>query len=124
MRKPQIIESIQKKIFDLTPIGSTDNEIRSRLESEEVDLKEYDNKLQNYRLSLLAFNASRALLYASLISSVATTFNIYGLGIIESVATYIGASVTFLLYVITRHIASRRKELYRLEREILAQHVE
>lgn len=115
----RILERVQRKLFNLSAIGRADKELRSRLEDENVEWSEYDDKLQSYRISLVGFNAARALLYASLISSIASTFNIYGLGIIEQIASYIGASLTFLLYIITHHITGRRKELYRLERELL-----
>lgn len=119
MNYSDIKDKIERIIFNISAIGSADQELRSRISGEDVDWSEYEERLQNYRLSLIGFNTSRTLLYASLISSIASTFNIYGLGIIEQIASYIGASLTFVLYIVTRHIAGRRKELYRLEREML-----
>ncbi len=115
----EFFDRVSERIFSITPIGATDYELRKRVDEEELDFDKYDEALQSYRFAQAVFNISRVLLYAGLISSIASTFNIYGLGIIEQIASYIGATVTFILYTVTRHIAGRRKEIYRLEREML-----
>lgn len=119
----EFVNRWDEKIFSITPIGAADYELKDRIQGEDLDFEDYEEALDNYRFAQAAFNISRVLLYAGLISSIASTFNIYGLGIIEQIASYIGATVTFILYTVTRHFASRRKELYRLERELLLNQV-
>jgi hypothetical protein len=123
VRMREFIERLEDRIFSITPIGAADYELKERIDEEKLDFEDYEEALDSYRFAQAAFNISRVLLYAGLISSIASTFNIYGLGIIEQIASYIGATVTFVLYTVTRHFASRRKELYRLERELLLNQV-
>jgi hypothetical protein len=114
-----LFQKIGDKIFQLSPIGAADQKLRSHLERVEIDLTEYERSLKSYRLSLAAFNISRMLFYAGLINSVASTFNIWGAGIIQQIASYVGVTVVLALYTVTKHIKQRREELYRVERELI-----
>lgn len=113
------LHKIRERIFRFSGIGAADHQLREKLEAEEVDWTDYEKELNNYRISIAFFNVTRVLFYAGLINSIASTFNIWAAGIIQQIASYIGVTVVLILYFASRHIANRRKELYRLERELL-----
>lgn len=118
------LQEFRDSFFQLSAIGAADQRLKDKLEGEEVNWKAYEKELEKYRRSLSIFNVTRVLFYAGLINSVASTFNIYGAGIIQQIASYIGVTVIIILYTIARHFTNRRRELYRLERELLINSVD
>lgn len=113
------LQRIRDQVFRFSPVGAVDEELREKLDEENIDWSDYERALKNYRLSLGLFNVTRLLFYAGLINSIASTFNIWGAGIIQQIASYIGVTVIFALYTVTRYFSTRRRELYELEREFL-----
>lgn len=113
---------IKKYIFELTPLGKADKEVRDYLKKglEDHQFERYQNSLQHYR-HVKAIQASlKVLFYASIITSVATTVGVGGqVQILERVASYVGTSVIFVLYAITSYISMIRRETYHVQREIL-----
>lgn len=109
-------------IFELTPLGKADKEVRSYLERrlEQPQMDTYRGALQHYRHMKLIQTGIRILLYASIVTSFATTFGLKGQAqIIQQVASYIGTTFLFVLYAITSYINLIRKENYHVQREIL-----
>lgn len=120
----KLLQNLREKVFRLSAVGAADQRLRERLKGKDIDWTDYEKELDNYRLSRVFFNATRILFYAGLINSIASTFNIWAVGIIQQIASYIGVTVVLILYVITRHITSRRQEIYRIERELLVNKLE
>lgn len=115
----EIANDLRERIFRFSAIGAADQRLRENLDGKEIDWTDYERELKRYRLSLALFNLTRILFYAGLINSVASTFNIWGASIIQQIASYIGVTVVLILYFTSRHLVSRREEIYRLEREVL-----
>jgi len=61
----------------------------------------------------------KILLYASIITSIAATFGIEGIRIIQQIASYMGTTVIFILFAATSYITMIRRETYHVQREIL-----
>lgn len=115
----KILQKARNQVFQFSPVGGADKELREKLDGKNIDWKDYEKSLKNYRVSVGLFNVTRVFFYAGLINSVASTFNIWGAGILQQIASYIGVTFIFVLYTMTRYFSTRRRELYRLEREFL-----
>jgi hypothetical protein len=64
--------------------------------------------------------ALKVLFYASLVTSLAATIGLESeLRVVEQVASYLGTTVIFVLFVITGYISMIRRENYHVQREIL-----
>lgn len=113
--------NIRKYIFELTPLGKADKEVRQYLKEnlDEEQFKRYHNALLHYRHIKAVQAALKILFYASIITSIATTIGLNGIIFIEQVSTYIGTSFVFLLYAATSYITMIRREAYHVQREIL-----
>lgn len=112
----------KKHLFELTPLGKADKEVRSYLEKRLGDhqMERYRSSLQHYRHMKLIQTTIRVLLYASIITSFAATFGLKGrIQILQQVASYLGTTVLLVLYAITSYITLIRKENYHVQREIL-----
>lgn len=112
---------IRKYLFELTPLGKADKEVRKILK-EDVDTKQlnkYESALNYYRSIKVFENILRILLYASIITSIAATVGFDRLRIIQQVASYLGTTLILVLYVVTSYIAMIRKETYHVQREVL-----
>ena len=109
-----------KKIFRFTPLGRADGQIRDFLEKRLDDrhFQRYNRSLNKYRNFLLIRNILRVLLYASLITSIAASFNL-NLSIINRIVSYLGFSVIALLYLIASYFAMLYREEYHVQRDIL-----
>ncbi|MFB6292174.1 MAG: hypothetical protein ABEI58_02155 [Candidatus Nanohaloarchaea archaeon] len=112
---------MKKHLFQLTPLGKADLEVREYLKDnlDEEQFERYEFALDNYRHMKMVQTSLQVLLYASIITSVAATFGLNQAQIIQKVASYIGLSVIFVLYAITSYIAMIRRESYHVQREIL-----
>ncbi len=113
---------LKNHIFELTPLGKADKEVREYLEEglETHQFERYERTLNQYRHMKVFQGSLKILLYASIITSVAATFGLGGqLKIIERLASYLGTSLIFVLYAITSYITMIRRETYHVQREIL-----
>ena len=106
------------KIYRLSPLGRADKKIRNHMLTElnENELQEYDNSVERYRKTLAIKNGLRVLLYASVITSAAATFNI-DLSIISRIASYLGFTVILSFYMLTSYLAAIYKEDYHVQRD-------
>jgi hypothetical protein len=108
-------------IFEFTPLGKADKEVRTYLEDRLADhqMERYENALQHYRHMKLIQATLKVLLYASIITTIAATFGIREIKIIQQVASYLGTTMIFILFAATSYIAMIRRETYHVQREIL-----
>lgn len=117
----------KKYLFELTPLGKADMEVRKFLEEgiEEKQFERYEKSLKKYRYAKLFQTVLKVLLYATIVTSVAAIIGLKGeLLIIEKVASYIGTSLTFLFYALTSYLSMIRRESYHVQREILLSQVD
>lgn len=112
---------IRKHIFELTPLGKADKEVRDYLKEglEPHQFERYKNALNHYRHMKVIQASLKMLFYASIITSVATTVGFDEAQILQRVASYIGTSVIFVLFAVTSYISMIRRETYHVQREIL-----
>lgn len=113
---------MKKHIFELTPLGKADKEIKSYLKEEldEQQLEKYSSSLRHYRNMKVIQVMLRGLFYASVVTSVAATIGFGGrLDFFQNVASYVGTTVIVILYAVTSYITMIRKEAYHVQREIL-----
>lgn len=108
-------------IFEFTPLGKADKEVRSYLKDRLADhqMERYKKALQHYRHMKLIQATLKILLYASIVTTIAATFGIEGVKIIQRIASYIGTTVLFILFAATSYITMIRRETYHVQREIL-----
>jgi hypothetical protein len=109
-----------RKLFNLTPLGRADNKIKSFLEKslEENEFEHYNRALNKYRNAKILQQFFRLLLYTSVVTSVAATFNL-DLGIINKIASYFGFTLTLILYIVTSYFTILYREDYHVQRDIL-----
>jgi len=112
---------LKKYLFELTPTGKADKELRKHLEGERKleNLGEYEKSLKRYRNIKTVQTTVRILLYASIITSVVTTLGLEQVRLLQQIASYIGATILLAAYAITSYFTLMARELYHVEREIL-----
>lgn len=112
---------MKKYLFELTPLGKADKEVRDYLKEglDDHQFEKYDKSLSQYRHTKLIQTSLKILLYASIITSVAATLGFDQIRILQRIASYIGTSFILVLYALTSYIAMIRKEAYHVQREIL-----
>jgi len=112
---------IKKYLFELTPLGKADKEVRDYLKEglEPHQFERYQNALNHYRHIKVIQTSLKTLLYASIITSVATTVGLDQAQLLQRIASYIGTSLIFVLFAITSYISMIRREAYHVQREIL-----
>jgi len=115
-------EKAKNYLFELTPLGKADKEVRSylrkRLEQDQID--DYRNALEQYRHIKTVQIVVKTLFYASIVTSIAATIGLEDqFRIFQRVASYIGTSVLFVMFSITSYITLIRRENYHVQREIL-----
>ena len=112
---------IKKYLFELTPLGKADKEVRDYLREglEPHQFERYEKTLNQYRHMKVIQASLKMLFYASIITSVATTVGFEEAQILQRVASYIGTSLIFVLFAITSYISMIRRETYHVQREIL-----
>lgn len=120
--------SIRNRIFRWTPIGRADQDLKKYLDDhQEFDkekLKEYDKVLKKYRANKGLHNGVKVLLYAGIITSIATTIGFTQAQLIAQIASYIGVTVLLILYGITLYFSQLYKEDFHVKREILISNAE
>ena len=112
---------VKKYIFELTPLGKADKEVREYLKEglEPHQFERYQSSLNHYRHVKVIQSTLQVLLYASIIASLATTVGLDEAQILQKIASYIGTSLIIVLYAVTSYIAMIRREAYHVQREIL-----
>ncbi len=112
---------MKKYLFELTPLGKADKDVREHLREglEEHRFERYEKSLSHYRHMKLLQTSLKALLYASIITSVAATFGFDHAKILQKIASYVGTSFILVIYALTSYITMIRKEAYHVQREIL-----
>lgn len=112
---------MRKHLFELTPLGKADKEVRTFLRDHlaEHQMERYRTALQHYRHMKMIQATLKALFYASIITSVAATFGFDEAQILQRIASYLGTTVIFILFAATSYIAMIRRETYHVQREIL-----
>ncbi|QGA80790.1 hypothetical protein [Candidatus Nanohalobium constans] len=111
---------MKNKIFRLTPLGRADGQIRDFLENklEDHQFERYNKALMKYRNFKLIQQFIRILFYASIITSVAATFNL-NLSLINQIASYLGFTVILIIYGIVNYLTMIYREEYHVQRDIL-----
>ena len=112
---------LKKYVFELTPLGKADKEVREYLKEglEPHQFERYQKALNHYRHIKVTQSGLKMLFYASIITSVATTLGLDQAQVLQKIASYIGTSAIFVLYAVTSYISMIRREAYHVQREIL-----
>lgn len=112
---------IRDFFLQFTPLGKADLEVKGNLkgEQDQKQLERYETTLKRYRDLKLMETGFRILLYASIITAVATTFGFDQIMIIQRIASYLGTTLTLIMYLITKYFTMIAKENYHVQREIL-----
>jgi hypothetical protein len=117
-----MLMNIRKYFFELTPLGKADKEVREYLKErlDEEQFKRYHRSLSHYRHMKMIQSTLKLLFYASIITSIATTFGFDQEALLlQRVVSYLGTSLIFILYIATSYITMIRRESYHVQREIL-----
>lgn len=121
--RPRFIENqdFKEKFFRLTPLGRAESEVRhfSSEVLESRELEKYSRSLNKYRSAKLINIILKGLLYAGLITSLATTFGLPQAYLLQKVASYIGVTLILVLYGFSKYISNIYKEEYHVQREIV-----
>ena len=112
---------MKNKIFQLTPLGRADKEVREFLRDElsTEELREYERALDKFRSAKMLHLIIKSLLYAGLITSVATTIGLDQAYILQKIASYIGVTLLLIIYGISRYFMDLYREHYHVQREIV-----
>jgi len=112
---------VKKYLFELTPLGKADKEVRDYLKEglEPHQFEHYQSSLNHYRHMKVIQAGLKILFYASIIASIATTVGLDQAQLLQRIASYIGTSLIFVLYGVTSYITMIRRETYHVQREIL-----
>lgn len=113
---------LKQKLFELTPLGKADKDVRSLLKEglEPEQFQKYKIALRHYRHMKIVQASLKLLLYASILTSIAATIGLGGeIKILQKAASYVGTSLIFVLYAVTSYITMIRRESYHVQREIL-----
>ncbi len=115
--------ALKNLVFRLTPLGRAHLEVEKYVEdADEEDLDAYRRSLSYYRESKLIHMGVRVLLYAGIITSVAATFGLPQIEVLQRAASYIGTTLLLALYGSTGYVKMIRREDYHVKREILLSH--
>lgn len=114
----------QEKLFKFTPLGRADVELRKYFDDDEAFLdteeySDYEASRKKFRNRKLFEVGVKALLYASVITSVAVALGFPQIRILNRIASYFGVSVLLLLYVAALYSSALYREEYYLRRELL-----
>jgi len=114
---------VRETLFKLTPLGRADQELKTHFSDTDIEdlkaYKEYEESRKKYRNRKISQMIVKTLLYAGVITSIAASFNLPYIGIINEVSSYIGVSMLLVLYTITFYFSNLFKEEYHLKRELL-----
>ena len=112
---------LKNRIFQLTPLGRADKEVREFLRDElsKEELSEYERALDKFRSAKMLHLIVKSLLYAGLITSIATTVGLDQAYILQKIASYIGVTLLLIIYGISRYFMDLYREHYHVQREIV-----
>ena len=112
---------MKNKIFELTPLGRADRDVRDFLEEDlsKEELAEYEKRLEQFRSSKIVHLIIKSLLYAGLITSVATTIGLDQAYILQKIASYIGVTLLLVIYGFSKYFMDLYREQYHVQREIV-----
>ena len=112
---------MKNKIFQLTPLGRADKEVREFLREElsKEEIRDYERALDKFRSAKMIHLIIKSLLYAGLITSVATTIGLDQAYILQKVASYIGVTLLLIIYGISKYFMDMYREHYHVQREIV-----
>lgn len=104
---------------NITPLGRADTLLKEQIpEPDEQTSKEYEKAFKKYRRTLALHTTVRALLYASIITSVAANLGL-DLDIITTISSYIGVSVLLILYAGLTYLSMIYREQFYVRRELM-----
>lgn len=120
---------MKEKIFNLTPLGRADILLKKYLGlDEEIDdtneFQEYERALKKYRNLKLVQLVVKILLYAGVVTSVAASFGLEELRIINRIASYLGVTFLVISYIAINYVTMLHREEYHVKREILVSQAE
>ena len=112
---------VKKYLFELTPLGKADKEVKDHLEENLSDEKidNYRDSLNQYRHMKVIQGAIKILLYAGIVTSVFVSFGFDQLMILQRITSYIGTTLIFALYTLISYTTMIKRENYHVQREIL-----
>lgn len=112
---------LRNYFFELTPLGKADKDVKEYMKERLTDqqIERYGSALSHYRHIKVFQGALKILLYASIITSVATTVGLEQAQLLQKIASYLGTSLILILYAVTSYITMIRREAYHVQREIL-----
>lgn len=115
------MKHLKKKIFQFTPLGRADKEVRDFLRHElsKEELHGYERALDKFRSAKMFHLIVKSLLYAGLITSIATTVGLDQAYILQKIASYIGVTLLLIVYGISRYFMDLYREHYHVQREIV-----
>lgn len=110
---------LQRIRHRLTPLGAADRAIEEAFGAMDgAEQQRYERAASRYGRAKRLQDLFRLLFYASLITSAASALGIPQVQIIQAIHAYLGTTVTFLLFLVTGHVAAIRREQYYTQRSI------
>lgn len=112
---------LKNKIFEITPLGRADKEVREFLRDElsKEELRDYEKALDKFRSAKMIHLIIKSLLYAGLITSIATTVGLDQAYILQKIASYIGVTFLLIIYGTSKYFMDLYREHYHVQREIV-----
>lgn len=112
---------LKRIFFDLTPLGKADIELKDHLDKDldTEEYRKYEKSRKRYRDLKILHKFFKILLYASIVTAVATTFGFDQVKLVQQIASYLGTTLILIFYGITQYFALVAKESYHVHREIL-----
>jgi hypothetical protein len=108
-------------IYEFTPLGKSDKEVQKYLEDliSDEEMARYRSSLSQYRSMKVLESGTKALFYASIITSAAAAIGFQELMIIQKFASYLGTTAIFVLFAVASYLTMVKREAYHVQREIL-----
>ncbi|AOV95355.1 hypothetical protein AQV86_05565 [Nanohaloarchaea archaeon SG9] len=123
----QIVDTVKtdkglKKYMDiskLTPLGRTDKVLKQETEGLDAEkTEEYEDTFSKYRRIKILQLSVKILLYASIVTSVASAIGL-NVEFIASISSYIGTTVLIIIYAGITYLTKMYREIFYVRREIL-----
>jgi len=123
----QIVDTVKtdkglKKYMDiskLTPLGRTDKVLKEETEGLDTEkTEEYEDTFSRYRRIKILQLSVKILLYASIVTSVASAIGL-NVEFIASISSYIGTTVLIIIYAGITYLTKMYREIFYVRREIL-----
>lgn len=106
-------------ISKLTPLGRTDKVLKQETEGLDAEkTEEYEDTFSRYRRIKILQLSVKILLYASIITSVASAIGL-NVEFIASISSYIGTTVLIIIYAGITYLTKMYREIFYVRREIL-----